>query len=927
MKANEALNKDALETTASNFYLSIYFEETGEPFKALEIHQKVLDQRRTILGDNHLLVAKSYRAIGDTYLYGLRDFVRAKDFYNKSCDIREKLIDGLDAELMLTYNTLSICYRNLEDYESALFFGRRAIDICEKLPGDNTRRITNFYNNLGNIFNLTKKYNKAIDFYHRAIDLAIERFGKDYFQLVYYYDNLGATHKEYGEKFDHPDSVILRKEHLGKALSYFKKALIINQQYDYSDISPSYYNLGWAYAGLNNFEEAKFYYDLCLEERLKQNYDQISIADVYHDLGQLYQKFDSLNIGLKYYQKAIQTVVEGFDSKTLYENPEIDSSKFHPSLFRFVLSKAKILHSLYKKVKDSNYLKESLNTYLVLDEINDITRNSLIHENSKLFLEAYYDADFEEILDISYQLYEIHRDDQFLETFFKFLEKSKYIVLLESLLKAREFGNLNVPDSIVQNSSDLTVKMAYLYQQRNELMNLNEVDQSKLQELDSQMVEVARLQEQSRDFMFENYPGYYNIKYDSVTFTLDEVQTNFIDENTMILEYFWGSNDVFVLKIKKDFTELIRIPNSEELRVKVQQYLNLFSSEVNIRDLEAFKHFSNLANDIYLALVDPAISGEISNINKKQKLVIVPDGPLSTLSFESLLVKPTTDSMVNYKNLNYLIKDFEVTYAYSTTLQFTSGNQEMRESTTNKVLAFSYSDEETMRSKSDMRDNLEEIPGSIKEIRAISNIVDGEFYFGSSATKKIFKEKARDFNVIHLALHGITDQRNPFNSRLVFRNSSEENDYLYTYELYNLNIGSKLVVLSACESGLGKDYAGEGLYSIARGFAYSGCPSMIMSLWKVNDQRTSELMTYLYENLVTGKSAGTSLKDAKLEYLAKADEFSSHPINWASFVVLGENSPLVIDSKNSISKVLIISFVFGGVLLLMFIGIGRLKKK
>jgi CHAT domain-containing protein len=122
-----------------------------------------------------------------------------------------------------------------------------------------------------------------------------------------------------------------------------------------------------------------------------------------------------------------------------------------------------------------------------------------------------------------------------------------------------------------------------------------------------------------------------------------------------------------------------------------------------------------------------------------------------------------------------------------------------------------------------------------------------------------------------------------------------------------LKLKAKLVVLSACETGIGKNYKGEGVFSVARAFSYAGCPSVVISLWKVNDQSTSDIMGNFYKFLSQGEGIGYSLYEAKLEFLKNADEYSAHPAYWSSFVAFGDMSPL--KSKKDLKIWVIIMFI------------------
>ncbi|MCH7514739.1 MAG: CHAT domain-containing protein, partial [Bacteroidetes bacterium] len=144
----------------------------------------------------------------------------------------------------------------------------------------------------------------------------------------------------------------------------------------------------------------------------------------------------------------------------------------------------------------------------------------------------------------------------------------------------------------------------------------------------------------------------------------------------------------------------------------------------------------------------------------------------------------------------------------------------------------------------------------------------------------------------HLAVHGTGDTTNAFNSHLLFPNVNgiEDDGRLYAHELYALDLKKlKLVVLSSCKTGIGKEYPGEGIFSMARGFRYSGASTTVMSLWDVADNATADIMESFYYSLSSGKPVSESLRRAKLGFIDTRDSKFSHPAYWAAFVAIGED--------------------------------------
>jgi CHAT domain-containing protein len=173
-------------------------------------------------------------------------------------------------------------------------------------------------------------------------------------------------------------------------------------------------------------------------------------------------------------------------------------------------------------------------------------------------------------------------------------------------------------------------------------------------------------------------------------------------------------------------------------------------------------------------------------------------------------------------------------------------------------------------------------------------MIKSDVYMDESATENNFKRLAGNYDILHLAMHTIVDNENPMYSKLAFTQNvdSFEDGFLNTYEIYNMKYNARLAVLSSCQTGFGKLQKGEGVMSLARGFMYAGCPSIIMTLWQVSDKSGARLMKDFYRSLKKGRDKTESLRDAKLEFLKKADQLKAHPYFWSTYVVIGDATPL-----------------------------------
>lgn len=199
---------------------------------------------------------------------------------------------------------------------------------------------------------------------------------------------------------------------------------------------------------------------------------------------------------------------------------------------------------------------------------------------------------------------------------------------------------------------------------------------------------------------------------------------------------------------------------------------------------------------------------------------------------------------------------------------------------------------ETMRSSIlDKKGRLAKLPFSKREIEYAANQFKNKsvFYY-NNATESQFKKTTQNnnFNIVHISTHGFSDENQPELSCLAFAkmkgSSLDDDGFLFSGETYNLNLwNADLLVLSSCESGIGKIAAGEGMLSLTRGFLYAGVKNIIYSLWKINDKFTFEFMKVFYDKLTKNNLPyASALRAAKLEMKEKG----VFPGLWASFVLL-----------------------------------------
>jgi CHAT domain-containing protein len=295
------------------------------------------------------------------------------------------------------------------------------------------------------------------------------------------------------------------------------------------------------------------------------------------------------------------------------------------------------------------------------------------------------------------------------------------------------------------------------------------------------------------------------------------------------------------------------------------------------------------------------------------KLIIIPDEEIAWLPFDAFLMSRPGPDQTDYEGLQYLIHNYIISYGYSSSLIF-SKNIRIRRG--QEVFAFSpdYTD------KSPSVATVDKLQGAAEEIGSIYRWFSGKKFKGDQATETNFMEVIRNPAVFHLAMLSISDAINSKYSYLLFdtRSDTIEDGKLYNYEISLTRIKSPLVVLSACNSGTGTLYHGEGLMSLARGFILAGASSVIRTAWEVNDEVSAAIITRFYYHLSKGKHKDDALRLAKLEYLKASPPAYTSPYFWAAYEVLGDNAPVAHHYGTPVLIISISVIMFAGILIFYF---------
>lgn len=647
---------------------------------------------------------------------------------------------------------------------------------------------------------------------------------------------------------------------------------------------------GKIYTQKRDFENAKASFDKALEQANQHPSDlSYSFYEIHQAIADFFYVQARWDETIQHCQIATQKLISDYPIAALDALPNYKKTPFLRELWELVLLKSKAFEQQGKTALAYEQVQHAI---LIINAL----QNGFNGEDSKLFITQVTIPTYELAIDLA-----IKSGDK--AAAFAYSEQSKSVLLFSALKNnaAKRFGN--IPDSLIQKETDLAQnvvvyeKLLFEAENSKDTLRINTY-QPKILKIRQEM---AALQ-----VLFEtNYPKYHELKYQPQIASVKQVQ-NYINDTTLLLEYFVGDSSIYIFAIQKEDFVIEKIKKEASFNKTAN---TLYRSLKNVSKLNAeydalLERFSSNAHQIYKQFLEPVL------VPNKKQLIIVPSGKFANLPFEVFLQSLSSQQKTSdFKSLDYLVNNYIINYQYSTSLMLYF-HPEL--SNNGKVLAmaasYDLSEEEikTITVKDTragtLRSSLNPIPGTKKEVEALQNSFHGKFLVDQEANESNFKTLAQssNFSIIHMAMHGIVDKRNPEYSCMALTKASKDtlvDDLLYAYEINLLDLQANLVVLSACETGYGKYERGEGVMSIGRGFMYAGVPSIVMTLWPLSDGSGPFLIEKLYQGLADGLPKDQALRQAKLAWIQKSSKKTAHPFFWASFITLGDNSPIHVDKQ------------------------------
>jgi CHAT domain-containing protein len=744
--------------------------------------------------------------------------------------------------------------------EKAIEADRSALQLFQAV-GDR-RGMASATNNLGLLYSALGEKQTALDNYDQSLRL-FKEIG-DRRRQAYSLHNIGMIHAGRGE--------------YKLALDYFGQALPLSQAVgDRRMAATTLDNTGIALLAsgdkqkaLDSFEQAR--------TLQRETQDLRGEGNTLHNLGKAYAELGDPARALENFKQAltIRTTIRDRrgEAATLYETARVERDRGNLEQARTLTASARdIIESLRTKV------------------ISQDLRASYFAS-----VQDYYALE----TDVLMRLHTANPSQNFQAAAFQSSERARARILLETLSEAHADIREGVEPALLERERTLQSQLNAKELARMRTLGAKHTPEQAA-EVEGAVRDLTNRYEDARAQIRARSPRYAALSFPQ-PLSLGEIQKEVLDPDTFLLEYALGDERSFLWAVSSSGIASVVLPKRSEVEQAAKLFYEAISNSAGNAAPESGKVLSRM------------LLGEVAASLGNKRLLIVADGALQYLPFAALpdpdgwqqplavrheivnVPSASTLAVLRRENLNR--KPAPKMLAILADPVFSSDDSRIGRGIETTAVTRD-AGEPLERSLGDIGlagPRLSRLPGTRREAAAIVSFVpeaerrEALDFDASRAT--LMNPEIGQYRIIHLATHGLLDSVHPELSGIVLslvdRQGQPQNGFLRLNEVYNLKLSADLVVLSACQTGLGKEIRGEGLVGLTRGFMYAGAPRVVASLWKVDDRATSELMRHFYGAMLKGDGVppAAALRAAQIA-MWKTKGWES-PYYWAAFELQGD---------------------------------------
>lgn len=807
----------------------------GRTEEAIQVHQKII----TIYRQNSGLRLKLSN-LGKTY-YRLGVFYTRVRKLNESIDVLQQVIaiSGNNPKMKIWVNQahLYLIYNYFVqgDFQRALQHAVAGEVISEELKDDIS--LSKVLQQKAQVLHMLKQLPEALGAIDKAIPL-IEHTPQQQNSISSQYMLRGN---------------ILRDLHRNpEALQSLQTAYAIARKNEEVYISDFPMAIGYFYQTTGETSHALASY----QEALRLDNGSHNKCLIFNNIANIYKHQHKFEEALENLQKGIRTIIPDFNDPSHIHLPPartIRTLQQKDFLLGLIRDQAQTwLEYAKSKNNHQQYLQRSLNAYMLADSMIDFMRWEHTGVASKLYWrEKTYDM-YEQAIEACYLLKDPVRA-------FYFFEKSRAVLLNDELNTLGAGQQLASADQqkekeIRQQITELQFSLAEKEKNTNDYVKV----------LD-QLLKAEELQKSFFRSLENRNPAYYSYRYNNKVPAIDDIRKHVLKpmgDNTALLTFFSGKNSIYGIGVKDHTTQFLEFDKSsyDSLITAMNTFLSSKS-----RQNQSFKEYLSVSASLYNLLIKPF---QLSVNNRT--IISTNNGffPFEALSRSGS--KP-----------DYLGQHHAISYTYSAGFLLKKRISEHLTNNSRSFLGIAPVD-------FSLSSGQPSLPGSDNAAITIErNFSFSKILTHQQATREAFLKEAPQYKMVQLLTHAIADSTGT-EPTLYFSDSTLQLSDIGTLGSFQ----TQLMVLSACQTGIGKNQTGEGVYSLARGFASAGIPSVVTTLWSVENQPVYELTRLFFEYIKEGQPLDIALQNARNQWLEQTSGTDQLPYSWAGMVLVGNTDPV-----------------------------------
>jgi len=803
----------------------------------------------------------------------LGEFKQAFQLCGQALEIKREIKDITGQAITLS-NTGNI-YGNMGDYQKALDLYQQALTLHNSIKNEPGAAIV--INNIAWAYGQLGETQKAIDYYTQVIESARKRNKKD--SLATLYSNIGAS---YAELKDY-----------SKALEFHLQALELRPEKDDRDgRAMSLSNIASCYSNLGDKQKALEYYTQSVAmHRTIQNDRQLATA---------LRNFGVFNRKEGQIAKALEYLNEARTLSAKVSDPSSEASTLS-EIAKVEFGRGDLAAAL-KSIEQAIALTESIRINLKSQQF----RTSYLAS-----VREYYEFEIQVLM----ALHQQRPDEGYAAAAIQMSEKSRARSLLESLREARAEIQQGVDPSLIAREGQLRRMIAERAERQTRMLSgkyTEEQASAASKEVDELTTEYDQVQTRIK----ESSPRYAAL-VEPAPLSLAEIQKRVLDQNTLLLEYALGEQKSFVWVVASDSVKTFELPGRASIEQEAKRFYQLLTERgaaVPTETLAQRQHRLDHVETDYTqvaARLSRILLGPLAAELGQKRLLVVAEGVLQYVPFAALpspggdVAQPliVDHEIVNLPSASVLWvlreefsnrKPASKTVAVLADPVFSADDARLAQAvkTTSEISPFADAQRSAVESGVDglvrlrfsrqEADEIARLAGDKRNMKAVDFAANR-----STATDP----RLGDYQIVHFATHGLINNQHPDLSGVVLSLVDEQgraqNGFLRLYDIYNLKLNADLVVLSACQTALGKEIKGEGLVGLTRGFMYAGAPRVVATLWRIDDRASADMMRRFYEGMLKdGLRPAAALRAAQISMLRDRRWHSPH--FWAPFTIQGE---------------------------------------